>query len=94
VTEFRYAAVGDLSNDKVKCCKICAENGWPRELIDFVKVNGKMRSDGTYEAAYWQLKITTQASRMSISSNNNRNSSTWVGTWRYLNNKNGYYCQI
>jgi hypothetical protein len=52
----RYAAAGDKNNEQITNCRICAANGWPREPIDFVKVNGRMRSDGTYEAAYWKLK--------------------------------------
>jgi hypothetical protein len=53
---YRYGAAGDKSNEQITCCRICARNGWPREPIDFQKVKGRLRSDGTFQAASWKLK--------------------------------------
>ena len=34
----RIAAVGDKNSEHVTNCKICKDNGWPCEPIDFVKM--------------------------------------------------------
>ena len=43
------AAAGDLPNDKVKHCYVCADRGFPHEAIEIHKINGRLRNDGTYD---------------------------------------------
>lgn len=52
----RIAAVGDKNNERITNCRICRENGFPHEPIDFEKIPGRMLSDGTRETAGWRLK--------------------------------------
>jgi hypothetical protein len=42
-------AAGDLPNDKVKHCYVCADRGFPHEAIEIHKINGRLRNDGTYD---------------------------------------------
>jgi hypothetical protein len=51
-----FAAAGDVNNDQIKRCRICKDNGWPREGIEFQKVNGRCRSDGTNDIKKWIVK--------------------------------------
>ena len=53
---FRIAAAGDRNNDKITTCNICRQNGFPREAIEFQKVNGRIRSDGTNEVKQWIVR--------------------------------------
>jgi hypothetical protein len=51
----RGAAAGDLDNDKIKTCKLCAHNGFPHEPIKIEKINGKVLANGTNEIAGYRL---------------------------------------
>jgi hypothetical protein len=48
-------AAGDLPNDKVKNCHVCKDHGLPHESIEIHKVNGRLRSDGTYDVRRYDL---------------------------------------
>jgi hypothetical protein len=52
----RLAAAGDVNNEHIKRCYICKDNGWPREAIEFQKVNGRVKSDGTNEVKAWIIR--------------------------------------
>ena len=41
------AAVGDLPNEKVKRCNICASNGFEHEAILLESIKGRVLSDDT-----------------------------------------------
>jgi hypothetical protein len=43
------AAAGDLANEKVKHCYVCADRGYPHEAVEIHKTNGRLRNDGTYD---------------------------------------------
>ena len=49
-------AGGDLSNDKIKICYICKDNGWPHEAIAFERVLGRVLSDGRNETKGWIVR--------------------------------------
>jgi hypothetical protein len=49
-------ASGDLHNDEVRFCYTCRNRGWPHEAIEFEKINGRLRNDGSYEALGWRLR--------------------------------------
>jgi hypothetical protein len=52
----RLAAAGDVNNEHIKRCYICKDNGWPREAIEFQKVDGRVKSDGTNEVKAWIIR--------------------------------------
>jgi hypothetical protein len=49
------AAVGDKNNDQINTCKICAENGFPREPTVIEKVPGRMLADGTNQTKSYHV---------------------------------------
>lgn len=51
----RGAAAGDLDNDKIRTCKLCAHNGFPHEPIKIEKINGKVLADRTNEIAGYRV---------------------------------------
>lgn len=52
----KNAAAGDISNDKIKRCYICRNNGWPHEPITFEKILGRVLSDGSNETRGWIVR--------------------------------------
>lgn len=52
----KNAAGGDVSNDKIKICYICKDNGWPHEAIAFERVLGRVLSDGHNETRGWIVR--------------------------------------
>jgi hypothetical protein len=50
------AATGDISNDRIKTCYICKNNGWPHEAITFEKILGRVLSDGSNEIRGWTIR--------------------------------------
>jgi hypothetical protein len=52
----KSAAAGDVSNDRIKTCYICKNNGWPHEAIAFERVLGRVLSDGYNETRGWIVR--------------------------------------
>lgn len=50
------AAAGDLPNEKVKQCYVCADRGYPHESIEIHKINGRLLNDGTYDAKGYEIR--------------------------------------
>lgn len=54
--KFLGAAIGDLSNEKIKTCDICRKNDFPHEPITFERITGRMLSNCSNETIGWKLK--------------------------------------
>jgi hypothetical protein len=52
----RGAAAGDLPNERVKVCYTCRNRGHPHEAIILEKIDGRLLTNGTYEAVGWRLR--------------------------------------
>jgi hypothetical protein len=50
------AAAGDLPNEKVKHCYVCADRGYPHEPIEIHKINGRLRHDGTHDTQGHEIR--------------------------------------
>ena len=49
------AAIGELSNDKVRKCYTCSNRGYPNESIKIERISGRVLSDGTNETVGYKL---------------------------------------
>lgn len=52
----KNAASGNISNDRIKTCYICKDNGWSHEVITFERVLGRILSDGHNETKGWIVR--------------------------------------
>lgn len=56
VIVLKSESVGDITNERIKTCCICKDNGWSHDAITFERVLGKVLSGGRNEPKGWIIR--------------------------------------